>query len=109
MAEATRRVGRCKPCYACMTPNKECGGKTTKFSNGIKNAPKTHGTPQEAQKCHIRYLLSQGYVKLGPRELWKEGEPILLLNKASKACRLRGGKIDRMMGRELTGGMIYSA
>lgn len=108
MADQAVRIGRVKPCYVCSTPKNICGGKTTKYSNGIKDSPKTHSTPQEAQRCHIRYLLSQGYSQLGPREFSLNGGPILVLNKASKGCRLRGGKADRMMGRMTTGGFIHS-
>ena len=108
MADVATRIGRAKPQYVCSTPKNVCGGRNTKYSNGIKDAPKTHSTPQEAQRCYVRYLLSQGYTQLGPREFSLNGGPILLLNKASKGTRLRGGKADRYMGRMTTGGFMSS-
>lgn len=111
MADAAVRLGRCKPAYCCSSPPAKCGGRSTKYSQGVKSpTPKTHATPQEAQKCYIRFLLSEGYTQLGPREFHKEGQPILLLNKASKGYRLRAGKADRYMSREeCTGGWIMSS
>lgn len=110
MADQVTRVGRVKPAYVCSVPPKECGGRQTKYSQGVKSpTPKTHATPQECHKCLCRYLLSQGYTQLGPREFSLNGGPIQLLNKPGRGYRLRGGKGDRYMSRGNTGGFMHSS
>jgi hypothetical protein len=69
-----------------------------------KRGVKVHATPQEAFACHARYLISQGYTRLGQREFHKEGEPIRVLTKKSRfGGILRGGKKgDSGTGKRLT-------
>jgi hypothetical protein len=95
--------------YLCGVPSDKCTGGMTGVSNGLKKAGKTHGSPAEAHKCYSKWLLSQGYTQVGPREYSKNGGPILLLTKKSKfGARLRGGKADRQMPSVTPGGLIIS-
>lgn len=96
----------------CGVPDINCMGTWTAASNGIRHGGqrKLHTSPEEAFKCYAKYLLSQGYKQIGPREFAPpDGGPIMLLSKKSKfGARCRGGKGDRQMPCLNVGGTIIS-
>jgi len=100
--------------YLCGTPDEYCtGGKlSTDQSLGHK---KYHGDRKGAFKCHVRYLLSLGFVQNAPREFVNPVNGyIRVLSKKSKfGGVLRYGKeLQRGMPLETTKGscargMVY--
>jgi hypothetical protein len=96
--------------YMCGVPVDKCSGSFTSASNGLKKSSKMHSSPQEAHKCYGRYLLGQGYTKIGPREYAAPNNgPIVFLTKKSRfGARCRGGKGERFMPSNMVGGHIIS-
>ena len=80
--------------YLCPTPKSHCNGSIGNYSASLdKKGIKNHGSSEEAMKCYAKYLISEGYKRISPREFRKEGEPIIVLTKASRfGARLRSGK-----------------
>lgn len=95
--------------YFCGVPTDKCIGSLSQLSNGIRRNPKTHSSPEQAFKCYAKYLLTQGYIQVGPREFASPNDgPILVLTKKSRfGARLRGGKGARYMPEKMLGGTIY--
>lgn len=107
---ATQSTGRGSTKYLCGVPQQNCSGSGGIVSKSIQGAPKLHNTPQEALRCHARYLVQQGYEKIGPREFRPaDGGPIRLLTKPSHfGARLRPGKGNRNMPTHNRAGTIVS-
>lgn len=83
--------------FLCGTPNDSCVGAITQLNAGIRSRSKAHATREDAFKCYQKWLLSQGYKKVGGREFAPpEGVDdgyITLLNKKSKfGAIMRQGK-----------------
>lgn len=78
--------------FLCAVPRESCAGFV--YITDQHLPPKAHNSSSEAFKCHARYLKSQGYEQIGPREFRPpDGGPVLVLPKQSKyGGRLRQGK-----------------
>lgn len=76
----------------CGVPNTDCTGSAYITQQQIP--PKAHGSRGEAFRCMTRYLMSQGYERIGQREFRPpNGGCILVLTKKSRfGGRLRTGK-----------------
>ena len=104
--------------FTCGVPRNECNGAEVQLTNSLKSTGiKVHGTSEQAFNCHVRYLLKQGYKRLGTREFTKDDDsPILILNKKSHFGGVfRQGKKEkttnsgrRVMPKEFNGGIIAS-
>ena len=105
--------------FTCGVPAKHCGGSSPILSFSIRtNILKCHGSPEQAFRCHARWLTQvEGYTRLGPREFTKgESSPVLVLTKKSKfGGVLRQGKHEsgksnakRVMPTNRGGGLISS-
>ena len=98
----------------CGVPKSECLGGTAQLSKSLERDAKIHSSHEEAFKCYEKYLLRQGFIKIGNRE-YKDpmGGPIRIL---TKKCRfggvLRSGKSEstargqRGMPKKYTSGII---
>jgi len=76
--------------FTCGVPGVECGGSLMSVG---KAGCKTHAQPQEAFACYCRWLLKQGYERIGKREFVRADDAILVLRKSSHFGRpLRLGK-----------------
>jgi hypothetical protein len=86
--------------YTCGVPKEHCTGGTIRVSAGMKSAIRAesincHASPQEAFRCHARYLVEVlGYTRVGNREFAPpDGGPIRVLTKKSRfGGELRKGK-----------------
>jgi hypothetical protein len=79
----------------CGTPDALCSGSIVtanaawdwrRRSGGKDVSPKSaklHHSHQEAFKCHCRYLIGQGYKRVGSREFESPSGPVLVLDKQS--------------------------
>jgi hypothetical protein len=100
--------------HLCGTPPEHCGGSLTVLSAGFKNKGiKTHHSPQEAMRCHGRYLVGVlGYEKLSSREFRDpKGSGIRVLTKPCRfGASMRAGKEGNrnMPDGRRTGGVITS-
>ena len=95
--------------YLCGVPDGNCVGSNCQASSGLKKSHKMHGSPQEAHKCYAKYLISQGYKQVGPREFCKGDGPIVFLTKKSRfGSRCRPGKGSRYMPERFVGGCVVS-
>lgn len=79
----------------CGVPSRECGGAELLLN---KRYMKVHATPPEAFKCHVKWLISQGYKQVGTREFCKDNGSVLIL---TKKCRF-GGTLR--LGKTVKGG-----
>jgi hypothetical protein len=82
----------------CGVPDQFCtGGKLNTDQNLQHN--KIHHSHEEAFRCMARYLTKElGYIRLGSRDFYKEGEPVLILTKKIRFGGLmRLGKEKRLM------------
>lgn len=81
--------------YYCGVPDKECSG-ATHITNSMLNRAgcvKLHADSEDAFRCYRRWLISQGYEQVGPREFARGREPIRVLTRKSKfGTRMRAGK-----------------
>jgi hypothetical protein len=78
--------------YLCGVPKEQCEGSPSKETNGNLRVYKWHSSREQARKCHIKYMKSQGYERVG-NTLVKEGEPAIILTRVSQfGMRLRRGK-----------------
>lgn len=100
--------------HLCGTPPDHCGGSLGILSAAFKaKGTKLHNSPQEAFRCHARYLVQvKGFEKLGPREFRNpDGSGIRVL---TKPCRfgspMRPGKegARHMPSKPRTGGCAVS-
>lgn len=90
MASGTKRMPYM---HMCGVPRELCSGRTNSRVNmALGTVRKLHPTPEDAFKCHQRYLISLGFKQLGPREfLTPDG--VRILNKPSRfGAKLRNGK-----------------
>lgn len=96
--------------YLCGVPSERCVGSMTGASGGLHKGCKMHGSPVEAFKCHAKYLVSQGFAQVGPREFASPNNgPVRVLTKKSRfGARARGGKGDRFMPEQQVGGVVIS-
>jgi hypothetical protein len=82
--------------YLCGTPTDHCGGSLGILSAAFKGkGTRTHNSPQEAMRCHSRYLVRVlGFEKLGAREFRApDGSGIRVLTKPSHfGAKMRPGK-----------------
>lgn len=93
----------------CSTPNDYCsGGRLQTDMRSQKK--KCHNTHDEAYRCYVKYLISQGYTQYPNREFAPPGGgPRLVLTKRSRyGMHMRRGKEDRYMPKQFTGGGIVS-
>ena len=68
--------------YTCGVPELECSGGKKMVGSSME---KLHGGRDEAFKCHVRYLLSQGFTRQGQREFKNpENGRIRVLTKKSR-------------------------
>lgn len=95
--------------YLCGVPDIYCRGSRLTSDVQVQHT-KVHGSRVEAFNCMARYLINQlGYSRIGPREFFKEGEPVRVLTKKSRyGGELRKGKEVRLMPKQFTGGLISS-
>lgn len=94
MAETRVGAGR-KHVFMCGTPNECCTGSTIQVNQGLRTkVNKAHPSPEQAFKCHKKWLISQGFVEVGQRELLApDGSGVRVLSKKSHfGAELRDGK-----------------
>jgi len=97
----------------CGVPEGECVGALFTTDQQL-GTTKGHGSHEEAFKCRVRYLLKQGYTRIGTRDFRPpDGGPVLILGKKSRyGGRLRLGKFGtRFMPDSVHGirGMLIEA
>ena len=85
--------------YLCGVNKADCTGDFTMLNSGMGKSMKTHISSEDAFKCYSKFLIKQGYIRIGSREFFKEGNPILVL---TKKCRF-GGILRRGKNLEGTG------
>ena len=73
--------------YLCGVNKADCTGDFTMLNSGMGKSMKTHISSEDAFKCYSKWLIRQGYTRIGNREFFKEGNPILVL---TKKCRFGG-------------------
>lgn len=101
--------------FYCGVPTKQCQGSTIIQNRGLTGKiARGHVTNEEAFECYRRWLISQGYERIGPREYALPGEPILILTKRTKfGTRMRLGKSQEGKGSRYMprsgGGLIFSS
>lgn len=89
MASANKR----KPyMHTCGVPKDQCSGTNSRVNMALGTSRKLHQSPDDAFRCHQRYLIGQGFKQLSPREfLTPDGVRVL-----TKPCRfgsmVRNGK-----------------
>ncbi len=94
--------------WLCQTPPHLCRGSKTVIAPALAGRP-SHASPEEAFRCYVAYLLSQGYKRAGSREFAPPDDgPVLVLTKKSRyGARLRAGKEGRVMpGEPFNDGVI---
>ena len=107
-------MGKGVTTYLCGTPSEHCGGTLGILSAAFKGkGTKQHNSPQEAMRCHGRYLVKVlGYEKLGSREFRDpKGGGIRVLTKPCRfGAKMRPGKEGQrnMPSRPRTGGTVVS-
>ena len=80
--------------YLCGVPDEHCTGGELKTDQALQHK-KCHTSPQEAFKCHVRYLINVlGFKRLGAREFINpESGYVRVLPKSTRfGGRLRSGK-----------------
>lgn len=71
--------------YLCGVPEQHCVGGTFKVGTGYRGPRKGHSDRLAAFRCMVRYLKSQGYTQIGPREFaGPNGGPVRVLTKKSR-------------------------
>lgn len=80
--------------FLCGVPEESCFGSTTLMQKQWKGSHKVHISREDAFKCHVRYLLSLGYTRLGAREFAPPNDgPVRVLTRSSRfGSELRWGK-----------------
>lgn len=92
--------------YLCGVPKQRCMGGAVSMLPGMRGF-RSHSSREEAFRCMVRYLESQGYERIGSREFRKEGQPVRVLTKKSRfGARLRAGKEGRFMPKERPSGVV---
>lgn len=78
--------------HTCGVPSGLCSGSMARVNAALGSSKRLHSTPEEAFRCHQRYLVGQGFQQLGPREfLTPDG--VRVLTKPSRfGARVRNGK-----------------
>lgn len=97
--------------YICGVPEASCSGALKSVSHGLGLHKKVHVSPEQAFNCNARYLIKQGYTRIGRKEFFPpDGGPIIILTRSSKfGMPLRVGKEHtRHMPNRRTGGGIIS-
>lgn len=78
----------------CGTPTSHCNSMVSVDKKSLPG----HGSPEEAFKCHCRYLLATGWTRIGPREFLppsdgSHGTECRTLTKQSRfGARTKNGK-----------------
>lgn len=99
--------------YKCAVPPSDCSGSLCMVTQGTGRTMKLHETPHEAFKCHVKYLLKQGYKQIGAKEFQLGDGPVLVLNRPGKYGGVfRKGKTgeagkNRCTPKKFTSGLIY--
>ena len=84
--------------YLCGVDMDKCEGGLVSLPKGMSKIHKAHSSPQEAFKCHARWLIKQGCTQVGPREfLTPEGYTRVLTKKSKFGAELRQGKTGEGM------------
>jgi hypothetical protein len=84
------------PVFTCGTPRDVCLGFHVDMNARLRGSgvSKVHNSPQDALKCHSRYLISLGYEQLSPRE-FRTPDGIRVLTKGSRfGAKLINGKAN---------------
>ena len=97
----------------CGVPNVSCTGSAYITKQQIP--PKAHGSRDEAFRCMVKYLKSEGYERIGPREFRPPGGGyIKVLNKKSRfggllrtGKRAEGGTTSSRFMPDRGAGIIY--
>lgn len=78
----------------CGVPVDYCCGGSYVVSSGLGKSRKVHRTHEEAFNCHKNYLIKQGFVNIGSRELIdpKDNSIRILTKKSKFGGKLRKGK-----------------
>jgi hypothetical protein len=78
--------------YLCGVPDKQCEGSNVTIN---KTGCKVHASSQEAFKCYCRFLVQEGYIKVGTREFQdpKDGYIRVLTKPSHFGAPLRLGKL----------------
>lgn len=100
-----------KTVVLCGVPEGACTAGKKKVSQGIGKFIKAHSDHTEAFNCHVKWLLSQGYERIGSREFKpSDGGYVRVLTKKSRfGARLRNGKESgRSMPPKRRGGVAIS-
>lgn len=96
--------------YLCGTPELECvGGKITRVCNSYRGSKKGHASRDEAFKCYSKYLIRNGWTRIGSREFaGPNGGPVRVLTKKTRfGGRLRQGKENTRWMYERASGIVY--
>lgn len=84
--------------YRCPSPQERCLGTRVECNGGISKSSKSiriHSSREDAFRCYVRYLLSQGYKPYGinRRDFESPSGSILVLDKMTHfGAELRQGK-----------------
>ncbi len=98
--------------FICGVPNEHCCGGFLNCDPDLQHK-KFHTSRKQAFNCYVKYMIKEkGYKKFGAHDLFKEGEPILMLGKVGNfGGELRRGKNEqghkRLMPKYRTSGMIH--
>ena len=81
----------------CGVPKEYCNGGQENVNHGLGLQQKVHSAPEEAYRCHARWLTTViGAKQLGPREFLmpeSAGGSVRIIDKKSKfGAALRNGK-----------------
>lgn len=80
--------------YLCGVPESECRGSIVSMHKMWQGSHRVHSTRSDAFACHVAYLVSIGYERVGSREFQSpNGGPVRVLTKPSRfGAELRWGK-----------------
>lgn len=80
--------------YLCGVPESDCRGSIVMMHKMWTGSHKVHTRRQDAFACHVAYLISLGYERVGSRELAPpDNGPVRVLTKPSRfGSELRWGK-----------------
>jgi hypothetical protein len=87
--------------YMCGVPKEHCNGSPENVNAGLGGTRKVHSAPENAHRCHARWLVTAcGAKQLGPREFLMpedketgQESTVMIIDKKSKfGAPLRNGK-----------------
>ena len=90
--------------FLCGTPEGQCTGSHAQLTAKWSGSSKVHATREDAKRCYVHYLKSQGYVQLSANEFQLGDGPVVVLTRTSRfGGVMRQGKEKRFMPRRGSG------